>query len=47
MSSPHFSGKNSLLFINNRKIYQLKAKNVEIKDYAPCLDIHKYLTERT
>ena len=34
--SVHYNGSNNL-FINATKIYQLKAKNFEIKDYTPCL----------
>ena len=35
----------SFLFINATKVYQFKAKNCEIKDYALCLDnISKYFT---
>ena len=29
----HFNGSNSFLFVNIAKIYQLKAKNSEIKPY--------------
>ena len=35
--SLHYNGSNSFLFVNARKIYQFKAKNSEIKDYALCL----------
>ena len=35
--SLHFSGSNSLLFVNAAKIYQFKAKNSERKYYALCL----------
>ena len=35
--SLHYSGSNSLLFVNAAKIYQFKAKNSEIKYYALCL----------
>ena len=35
----------SFLFVNATKVYQFKAKNCEIKDYALCLDnISKYFT---
>ena len=41
--SLHYNGSNSFLFVNNTKIYQLKAKNSEIKDHALCLgNISKY-----
>ena len=33
----HYNGSNSFLFINATKVYQFKAKNSEIKDYALCL----------
>ena len=32
--SLHYNGSNSFLFIDVTKIYQFKAKNSEIKDYA-------------
>ena len=32
--SLHYNGSNSLLFVNTTKIYQLKAKDSEIKDYT-------------
>ena len=32
-----YNGSNNFLFINATKIYQLKAKNSEIKEYALCL----------
>ena len=32
-----FNGSNSLLFVNATKVYQLKAKDSEIKDYTLCL----------
>ena len=35
--SLHYNGSNSFLFVNAAKVYQLKAKNSEIKDYALCL----------
>ena len=35
--SLHYNGSNSFLFVNARKIYQFKAKDPEIKDYAFCL----------
>ena len=35
--SLHYSGSNSLLFVNAAKIYQVKAKNSERKYYALCL----------
>ena len=34
--SLHYNGSNSFLFVNATKIYQFKAKNPEIKDYALC-----------
>ena len=36
--SLHYNGSNSFLFVNNTKIYQFKAKDIEIKDYIQCLD---------
>ena len=36
--SLHCSGSNSFLFVNAVKVYQFKAKNSEIKDYALFLD---------
>ena len=33
----HYNGSNSFLFVNATKIYQFKAKDSEIKDYALCL----------
>ena len=35
--SVHYSRSNSFLFVNATKIYQLKAKDSETKDYALCL----------
>ena len=35
--SLYSKGSNSFLFVNATKIYQFKAKNSEIKDYALCL----------
>ena len=35
--SLHYNGSNSFLFVNATKIYQFKAKDSEIKDYALCL----------
>ena len=35
--SLHYNGSNSFLFVNATKVYQFKAKNLEIKDYALCL----------
>ena len=32
-----YNGSNSFLFVNATKVYQSKAKNSEIKDYALCL----------
>ena len=32
--SLHYNGSNSFLFVDATKIYQFKAKNSEIKDYA-------------
>ena len=34
---PHYNRSNSILFVSATKIYQFKAKNSEIKDYALCL----------
>ena len=36
--SLHYNGSNSFLFANATKIYQFKAKDSDIKDYALCLD---------
>ena len=36
--SLHYNGSDSFLFVNVTKIYQFKAKNSELKDYALCLD---------
>ena len=33
----HYNGSNSFLFVNTTRIYQFKAKDSEIKDYALCL----------
>ena len=35
--SLHYNGSNSFLFVNATNVYQFKAKNWEIKDYALCL----------
>ena len=35
--SLHYNGSNSFLFVNATNVYQFKAKNSEIKDYALCL----------
>ena len=35
--SLHYNGRNSFLFVNATKIYQYKAKDSEIKNYALCL----------
>ena len=35
--SLHYNRSNSFLFVNATKVYQFKAKNSEIKDYALCL----------
>ena len=35
--SLHYTGSHSFLFVNATKIHQFKAKDSEIKDYAPCL----------
>ena len=32
--SLHYNGNNSFLFVNATKLYQFKAKNSELKDYA-------------
>ena len=34
--SLHYNGSNSFLFVYATKIYQSKAKNSEVKDYAKC-----------
>ena len=35
--SLHYNGSSSFLFVNATKIYNFKAKDSEIKDYALCL----------
>ena len=35
--SLHYNGSNSFLFVNATKMFQFKAKNSEIEDYALCL----------
>ena len=35
--SLHYNGRNNFLFVSATKIYQFKAKDSEIKDYALCL----------
>ena len=35
--SLHYNENNSFLFVNAGKVYQFKAKNSKIKDYALCL----------
>ena len=41
----HYNGSNSFLFVNATKIYQFKAKDLEIKKYPLCLgNILKYFT---
>ena len=35
--SLHCNGSNSFLFVNATRVYQFKAKNSKIKDYALCL----------
>ena len=35
--SLHYIGTNSFLFVNVVKIYQFKAKNLEIKSYPLCV----------
>ena len=35
--SLHYNGSNSFLFVNATKVYQFKAKELEIKDDALCL----------
>ena len=35
--SLHYNGSNVFLFVNATKVYQFKAKDFEIKDYALCL----------
>ena len=43
--SLHFNGSNNFLFVNVTKVYQFKAENSEIKDYALCLgNVSKYFT---
>ena len=39
------NGSNTILFVNATKVFQFKANNLEIKDYARCLgNISKYFT---
>ena len=33
----YYNGSNSFAFVSARKIYQFKANDSEIKDYAPCV----------
>ena len=42
--SLHYNGNNSFLFVNATKVYQFKAKNSKIKDYALCLGVSKDFT---
>ena len=35
--SLHYNGRNSFWFVNATKVYQFKAKDSKIKDYALCL----------
>ena len=43
--SLRYNGNNNFLFVNATKIYQSKAKESEIKDYALCLgNISKHST---
>ena len=42
--SLHCNWSNSLLFVNITKIYQFKAKDSEINDYALCLGVSKDFT---
>ena len=43
--SLHHNRRNSFIFVNATKVYQLKAWNSEIKDYALCLgNFPKYFT---
>ena len=35
--SLHYKGSKKFFFVNATKLYQSKAKNSEIKDYALCL----------
>ena len=35
--SLYYDGRNNSLLVNATKVYQLKAKNSKIKDYALCL----------
>ena len=45
VSSLHYNGSNSFLFVNDTKVYQLKAENSEIKDYPLCLgNVSKFFT---
>ena len=41
--SLHYNGNSSFLFVNATKVYQFKAKHLDIKDYALCLgNVSKY-----
>ena len=41
--SQYYDGSNSFLFVNATKVYQFKAKNSGIKNYALCLsNVSKY-----
>ena len=33
----HYNGSNCFLFVNATNMYQLKTKNSEVNDYAPCV----------
>ena len=42
--SLHYNWSNSFLFVNITKIYQFKAKDSQINDYALCLGVSKDFT---
>ena len=45
VTSLQYNGSNSFLFVNDTKVYQLKAENSEIKDYPLCLgNVSKFFT---
>ena len=43
--SLYYNWSNSLLFVNATELYQFKAKDCEIKDYALCLGIFEKILQ--
>ena len=43
--SLHYKGSNNLLFVNARKVYQFKAKDSEIKNYALYLGFKRFYNQ--